>query len=152
MARDRNTPPIRYTRIELINPETGGKHYRWGADDELVKETVGWLIAGQAFVDEAAGMADFATVLNTELRAGRDVLTYGVPTIDMPEDGVPLVTKDNVTPGSIARSEDHFTWPDGPAILSADYDPRDGNAVLSRDELWRQVVTAVPGYADHDVL
>ncbi|GAA6158443.1 hypothetical protein NBRC116589_06170 [Ruegeria sp. HU-ET01832] len=152
MARNQNTPPLSYTRIELTKPETGGKHYRWGADNELDKETVGWLSAGRAFVDEATDMADFATVLNTELRAGRDVLTYGVPTIDMPDDGVPLVTKERLTTGTIARSEDHFAWPEGPAILAADYDPRPDHAALSRDDLWRQVVTAVPGYADHDVL
>ncbi|WP_371813454.1 hypothetical protein [Ruegeria sp. HKCCA5426] len=152
MARNRSTPPLSYTRIELTNPETVGKHYRWGADDELVKETVGWLNAGRAFVDQAINMADFATVLNTELRAGQDVLTYGVPTVDMPDDGVPLVTKGRVTPGTIARSEDYFAWPKGPAILAADYDPRSDHAALSRDELWRQVVTAAPGYADHDVL
>ncbi len=152
MACDPNTPPLRYTRIELTNPMAGGKHYRLGADDELLKETVGWLSAGRAFVDEATDMTDFATVLNTELRAGRDVLTYGIPTIDTPDDGVPLVTKERVTPGTIARSEDHFTWPEGPAILAADYDPRTDRTALSRDELWRQVVTAVPGYAEHDVL
>lgn len=143
--------PMRYTRIALQSPATGGKHYRRG-EGELVKETVGWISRGRAFVDEVADMTDFATVLNSELRAGVDVLTFGVPKGPAPEQGVPLVAKDKLAPGAIARSRDHFEWPDGPAIFAADYDPRDGHEALTRDELWGQVTAAAPGYADHDVL
>ncbi|WP_171233999.1 hypothetical protein [Ruegeria sp. HKCCA6837] len=147
-----NTLPLRYTRIELKNPETGGKHYYWDENGKLVKDTVGWIVSARAFVELATNLADFATVLNTKLSAGRDVLAYGIPKVEVPEDGVPLVTKDNLSDGTIARSEDHFTWPEGPAIFAADYDPRPDHAALTRDELWQQVVTVAPKYAEYDVL
>ncbi|AXI54984.1 hypothetical protein C1J05_11225 [Sulfitobacter sp. JL08] len=146
----RNNPPLTYTRIALENPRTGGKHYR-RRSGELVKETVGWIGEGRAFIDQATDLADFVSVLNTELRAGRDVLTYGVPLIDA-EEGVVLTTKNDFQGGEqVTRSEDHFRWPDGAGIFAMDYDPREGHAVLSRDAFWDQLKAVVPGIADHDV-
>jgi len=143
--------PITFTNIVLSKPHTGGKHYRL-RDGELHKETVGWISEGRAYVDQASDMQDFANLLNHELVPGLNVLTYGIPVADVGENGIALVAKAQARADAITRSESDFVWPDGPGILAADYDPREGHAVLTRDELWDQVKSVVPGYAEHDVV
>tara|TARA_R110002051_G_scaffold170789_1_gene241330 strand:- start:8340 stop:9683 length:1344 start_codon:yes stop_codon:yes gene_type:complete len=142
---------ITFTNILLDNPQTGGKHYDL-QDGELRKKTVGWISSGRAYVDSARDMRDFADLLNHELVPGRNVLTYGIPIVDVGKDGIALVTKVNARAGAITRSESDFEWPNGPGILAADYDPREGYAALTREELWAQVTDAVPGYAKQDVI
>lgn len=143
--------PITFTNILLSRPHSGGKHYhlRSGA---LCKTTVGWISEGRAYVDQAADMRDFADLLNHELVPGRNVLTYGIPVADVGEDGIALVSKAHPRAGAINRSESDFVWPTGPGVLAADYDPREGHAALTREELWGQVRSVVPGYAEHDVI
>lgn len=143
---------IKYTNIQLVDPKTGGKHYRRDADGTLHKETVGYLNEGRAYVDGVADMAEFAAVLNDKVIPGVDVMAYGLPIVPVDVDGVGVFSKARYREQGITRTESHFVWSDGPGIMAMDYDPREGHAVLSPDELWGQLCRVIPDLEEHDVV
>ncbi|SPF42631.1 conserved hypothetical protein [Syntrophobacter sp. SbD1] len=50
---------------------------------------------------------------------------------------------------TIARTREHFHWPDGPGILFLDYDPEDGKTPLTRVELHEALYSVWPALKLH---
>ena len=116
--------PIQLTIITARRPSRLSKRFRLGPNGELLRETGGALVAGTARRVEVADLTEFAAGLASLTPA--QALTYGVsahavanlvPKADLAREDLhsdlPL----------IARTREHFRWPEGPGILMLDHDP-----------------------------
>ena len=112
---------------------------------ELKKRTGGVLIQGHAKVFRIRCLEELKTVITT--LSPQQALIYGVPSGHI---SIKLMSsyewgKAGKPSDTIPRTKEHFEWPDGPGIMMLDYDPRDVELALSRDELVQVVYEAVPG-------
>ena len=118
----------------------------------LKKEGGGVLVSGYASVREIRNLSEFADLLTS---LGPDqALIYGRPEADE----IALTTQadwehrgkpDDVIP----RTNETFSWPEGPGILMMDYDPSDdGTEPLSPQELIDAIKSAAPGMSSAEML
>ncbi len=120
---------MRYTLIRATFPKVITKQYELESDGSLGKTVSGNLARGQATLETASDMTEFAQTL-AGLRPC-EALIYGVPQGGVEEAGIltkaafSMLTEEGRT-GKITRSSDHFAWPEGPGILMLDVDaPKD---------------------------
>lgn len=139
------------TRFTVNDPARLSKRFML-KDDELVKESGGELIDGEAERLKLSDFADFARLLTSLTPA--QALTYGIS----PYERAHVVVKGRLKAAAensqlpvIARSKDHMAWPEGTGVLLGDYDPLDGEQSLSSEQLRQLLYTICPAlrYAPH---
>lgn len=110
-------------------------------DGEPVKTSAGEMLEGLAARVPVAGPADLVRLL-AALQEGQ-ALVFGLP----PEVSCRVTTQQKLadSPGAIARTKEHFKWSDGSGWMMLDYDPQEGKAPLTREELLAALYRAAPG-------
>ena len=108
---------------------------------EPVKTSAGEMLEGLAACVPVAGPADFVRLLPA-LRENQ-ALVFGLP----PELSCRVTTRQKLvdSPGEIARTKEYFKWNDGSGWMMLDYDPQEGKAPLTREELLEALYSAAPG-------
>ncbi|BBP43532.1 hypothetical protein [Thiosulfativibrio zosterae] len=135
-----NNPSILTKKVELV-------------DDKIVKTPTAQLIHGRAEVKTFNNLSDFKAVL-VSLKS-HQALTYGIPINGVTDATVVTSSSYNKLAdktGYISRTNEHFGWPCGPAIMMLDYDPQDGAGALSKDYLIDLLRSNVPGVKAVDLL
>lgn len=131
------------TRFTASNPTRLSKRYML-KNGELVKESGGMLIEGEAERIHLPGLAEFAQLLTSLTPA--HALAYGING----HDHAHVVAKDRLeTVGGdrlpvIARTRDHMAWPEGGGVLLGDYDSPDDEESLTPEELLDLLYGACP--------
>lgn len=118
---------------------------------ELQKHVGGVLVSGRAEKRRVQSLKDFAELLQS--LGANQALIYGVPEAD----AIDLTTRDRWEAegrpeGIIPRTNETFSWPDGPGIMMLDYDPEPGLPSLSREDLVAAIRQAVPGLRNVEML
>lgn len=110
-------------------------------DGEPVKTSAGEMLEGLAACVPVASPADFVRLLPA--LGENQALVFGLP----PELSCRVITQQKLadSPGAIARTKEHFKWSDGPGWMMLDYDPQEGKAPLTREELLAAFYSAAPG-------
>nr|WP_180203843.1 hypothetical protein [Pseudomonas sp. SbOxS1]NYU03605.1 hypothetical protein [Pseudomonas sp. SbOxS1] len=136
------------TRFTAHNPTRLSKRFLLADNDELIKESGGVLIEGEAERLCLTGIAEFAQLL-TDLTPNR-ALSYGINDHDfarvVTKGKVEAAAKDSPLP-VIARDRKHMRWPEGAGILLGDYDPADDGDSLSPDALLSLLYSVCPAIA-----
>jgi hypothetical protein len=116
----------------------------------LKKTTQGELTKATYEVKAIATVPDLAALL-AEMRTDQALMA------SLPKDGstsgkivTKAAAKDN--PAALTRTKDCFGFPSSSGALVLDYDPPALGVALTRDELWRLVLTACPALAGAGVL
>lgn len=146
-----NTIPARLTVIEAEVPPRLTKVFSLAADGSLLKTPGGQLTRGQVEIRDIPSLATLGELIAS--LTGAQALCYGLP----PAGVTGVVTKkawiDAGCPAHLTpRTNDRFSWPDGPGVMMIDYDPPSDVSALCRDELVELVRSAVPGLADAALL
>ena len=134
-----NTPmsEIHFTRFTTRKPDRLSKRFDQ-VGNVLVKEGGGNMQDGIAERLNVSSIAQFADLLPT--LTPKQALAYGVNGHEQAR----VVTADHLDKARaqggdlpiIARTRDHFTWPDGPGLMMLDYDPApDGAPALDMNQL-----------------
>lgn len=122
------------------------KQYSLDDDGQLHKTTSATLVSGVAETRTVENLAEFVSDLDS--LGNEQASGYGI----CGRDRARVVRKcDRDQPGNsdaIARAKENFRWPDGPAILMLDYDPKPGAVVLSPEQLRSALLAAVPELAN----
>ncbi|MDP3586056.1 MAG: hypothetical protein Q8R61_13075 [Thiobacillus sp.] len=115
------------------------KQYFLDDDGQLGKTTKAQMVSGIVETRTAANLAEFVAGLDS--LSGQQAVGYGI----CGRDRARLVRQRDLSINSdaIARAKEYFRWPDGPAILMLDYDPRTGAAPLSPEQLRSALLVAV---------
>jgi hypothetical protein len=110
-------------------------------DGEPVKTSAGEMLEGLADRVSVAGPADFVRLLPALQES--QALVFGLP----PELSCRVTTQQKLadSPGAIARTKEHFKWSDGSGWMMLDYDPQEGKAPLTCEELLAALYRAAPG-------
>lgn len=139
---------IKVTVFTAHNPTRLSKRFEL-KNGELIKESGGMLIEGDAQRLTLSSITDFAELL-TGLGPNH-ALTYGINGHDrarvVTKGNVAAASKDNPLP-VIARDRDHMAWADGAGILLGDYDPPDDGESLSPEDLLSLLYTVFPALRD----
>lgn len=135
------------SKITSEKPRHLAKSFRLKAD-ELIKGTSAALRRGRIEVVQFDKFKDFTEVL--QALTPSNALLFGVP--ENPEAQLivtqRMLLENPVDKGAIARTNNHFVWPEGPGVMMMDYDPAPGSLPLSRGDLLKTLVDAVPELAD----
>ena len=138
--QDGGHPRIQCSCLTARRPSRLSKRFHLDAQEQLVKQGGGQLVAGEAQRLALGSLVELAALL-PQLTPGQ-ALAYGVPAHETAR----VVTHDALrrvheSAGSfgkatdgvpvIARDREHFQWPAGPGILMLDYDPPEGADPLS---------------------
>ena len=120
--------------ITAVKPGRLSKSFRLDDDGRLQKLPGGQLIKGEirrVSPADAKGLAALMQKLTPS-----QALVYGVTT----HDAAQVVTQSElqrVKPNGglpiVARTREHFKWPEGPSILMLDYDPPEGSEPLTAE-------------------
>jgi len=106
------------------------------ADGVLVRHSGGQMSRGSVetvAVDSPQGLADLLAGLKGTQALGFGIIKNGLTAAKIATQGMLAGQKD--TAGVIARTREHFGWPEGPAWMMIDYDPRPKTEPLSNDIL-----------------
>jgi len=130
------TPVIHFTRFTTRKPDRLSKRFDQ-VGNVLVKEGGGNMQDGIAERLTVSSIAQFADLLPS--LTPKQALSYGVNGHEQAR----VVTADHLDKARaqggdlpiIARTRDHFTWPDGPGILMLDYDPAPEGEALDMNQL-----------------
>lgn len=137
--------------ITAIKPARLSKGYELGANGDLLKSPGGNLVQGEIETRDLMKLADFAAILQTLTPA--QALVYGVPMNAAARVMTRKAFADAGKPaGATTRTNDAFTWPQGPGVLMLDYDPAATGDPLGRDGLVQAIRTAAPGLAGAGLL
>lgn len=138
---------LRLTQVTSRSPKRLSKHYELH-NGELIKEPGGKMSEGTCSVREIADMEEFAELLSG-LRTN-EALIYGVPkgmdTAKIVRSAAYEQLPEEKRVGIVARTTNHFEWPDGPGIFMLDYDPDDEIKALSKTELLSVLHEVVPEF------
>lgn len=139
---------ISVTLATSTDPARLSKAFWLDEQGALQKEQGGKMYAGSAEV-RRVDITDFPALLQSLTPA--QALIFGQP-LEKYGDAVELTTSNRFEQGkckrgAIPRTTDYFEWSSGPATLLLDYDPADGQAPLTRDELQSALEQAVPALA-----
>lgn len=137
------TASFALTRFTVHQPKRLSKRFCL-AGDELLKETGGNLVDGEAERVEIPGLGEFAELL-TGLTPDQ-ALAYGVNGHDHARvvTGATLEAAAGGALPVIARDQRHFSWPKGGGIFLGDYDPQDGETPLTREQLLERLYRVWP--------
>ncbi len=119
------------------------KQYSLDDGGQLRKTTCAMLVSGIVETKTAGNLAEFVADLDS--LSSQQAVGYGVCGHNRAR-----IVRQRDLPGyseAIARAKEYFRWPDGPAILMLDYDPRPGGAALLPDQLRNALLTAIPELA-----
>lgn len=133
---------MQITIITSERPAILSKQISRDADGALHKTSSAALMDGRADSVAVQNMTDLAAAL-----AGlgpNQAVAYGT----IGRASAPLVNakRQNEVPGSITRSDKHFTWANDAGVMYLDYDPQDGQQ-LDRDQLLGELFQVLPGLA-----
>lgn len=115
-------------------------------DGQPLKENAGHMNKGQAQPTGITSPGKLAELLQS--LQSNQAITFGVPHDGQPHAITTQAKLPNAAPGTIARSNDHFKWPDGAGWLMLDHDPAPGCDPLARDELLAALRDACPALVD----
>lgn len=117
----------------------------------LIKEAGGNMSRGRAERVEVASLAELGELVAS--LGPNQALGYGIADLPLCEVVARWEWEKLGRPADpIARTKDHFTWPDGPAILMLDYDPADPLGTFSGDDLINLLRAAVPALSQVELL
>jgi putative DNA primase/helicase len=137
---------IAFTRYTARRPEHLSKKFRL-RNGQLMKENGGKLIDGIAERIKVPDLREFAAVQQS--LDHRQALGYGVNGHDrarvVPRAAV--ATTEDALP-VIARDHESIHWPEGAGIFLGDYDPRDGEEPLDREQLLDLLYAQWPALRD----
>ncbi|MFT5967167.1 MAG: hypothetical protein ACI9ND_001080 [Yoonia sp.] len=126
---------MQVTHITSEKPTRITKHFEI-VGEELVKKPGGAMRAGVCTVRDLPTINTFVDLLSG--LKGDEALVYGVPKGCSAAKIVTRSVYDATPPekrtGMIARTNDHFEWPAGPAVFMIDIDPEEGQVAPSMDE------------------
>lgn len=130
------------TIFTSFKPTILSKRFSLRNDGTLAKETSAYMYAGEAVKVTADRFRDLSNIY--DFLAQNQAVSYGVHPDLL---NARIVRKNDLAenPGAIARSDDHFKWPASSGVFMTDYDPGEGSAPLSRDELLGALFSAAPG-------
>ena len=139
------------TLITSENPDILGKYYALTRSGRLEKEIFGFLTSGTAEVGGVSDLTEFADLLGQI--GDNQALTYGIPQTSP----IALTTqaeweRKGKPDDEIPRTNETFSWFEGPGIMMIDNDPEDEDAVLDPNALIQILKSAVPGLADVEML
>lgn len=140
---------LKFTRFSAIKPPRLSKRFSL-AGNTLIKESGGNLTEGIAerLTLDLPGFAALLPALKPN-----QALSYGINGHDrarvIPKAALALGAGDLPI---IARTREHFTWPDGVGLLMLDYDAPPNNPALGMDELRTALMAACPALADTPAL
>lgn len=119
------------------------KQYLMSDDGEIRKTTSAKLYSGTVETVPVSNLIEFIDSLS---RLGsQQAAGYGV----CGRDKAKIVCKDDLPrQDAIARTNNHFHWPDGPAIWMLDYDPKPDGITLTPEQLHSALLAAVPELAN----
>jgi hypothetical protein len=148
-ASENHAPEIRLTRITAQRPARLSKSFQM-VGNVLTKKSGGDMVDGVAERLTVNTVAEFAALLPT--LTPKQAISYAVNGHDVAR----VVTADYLDKARaqggdlpiIARTRDHFAWPDGPGILMVDYDAPEPGAPLDKAELRAALTAACPALAD----
>ncbi len=115
----------------------------WLKDGKLTKSTRAFLKRGRADRIKVDGLEGLTELLASLTH--KQALAYGITT----KKSVSLVTKDEQAayPGSLARTNENFSWPAGPAILMLDHDAEHVEGIYTPETLRAVLLKAEPELA-----
>ncbi len=119
------------------------KQYSLDDDGQLRKKTRALLVSGAVETRTAENLAKFIADLDT--LSSQQAVGFGVCGRDRAR--VVRQSDLSVNSNAVARTKEYFRWPDGPAILMLDYDPRPDEAALSPEQLRNALLAAIPELA-----
>ena len=144
-----STSKLTLTRFTATNPSRLSKAFSLKAG-KLIKQPGGNLIDGRADRIET-DLAGFAALLET--LGPQHALSYGVTQADSAR----VVTRDQYDRMAahcetedediVARTREHFAWPNTPGMMMVDYDPPATGPALTREALLAALADAAPGLA-----
>ncbi len=128
-----------FTVVDSVKPNQLMKKYEL-CNGQLKKSTSSNLFEGFAKLKFINSFEEFADVLQS-LKTNQ-ALCYGV----LPKNEGRLTTRNQLAsavPDTFARTNDHFSRPDGAGVLMLDYDPKD-DSVLRKGELYNILYETIP--------
>jgi putative DNA primase/helicase len=140
---------LRFTIITSEIPDRLTKRYDLAHDGSLIKSPAGNLTRGAFRRATATGLEDLARQLDA-LHPNQAV-TWGLPDDESGEVVARGISDDH--PGAITRTDDWFTFPDGPGVMMLDHDGTEGNLPpLTAEALYTLLIVACPALADAPML
>lgn len=148
--RDCKSSDTQFTIVASCNPKTLTKSFELD-DGQLMKTGGGVLVAGSAEIQSVDTLEQFSEII--EGLGPENALIYGVPE----QSPVQLMTKAEwdvrgKPAGHVPRTKENFSWPKGSGICMIDYDPIEGEAALSKEQLIAVLHRAVPDLQNTDKL
>lgn len=128
------------TFFTSLQPKNLGKVFSL-QEGNLHKEVAGNMIEGTYEVKTFDSPDSLASLLQT-VGTNQAISTSKPRTVEAT--GRVLVEAKAKAAGTLARTQKDFLLSPGPGILTLDYDPSKGSAVLSREELWAKLLQLVP--------
>ncbi len=122
-------------------------------NDQIVSEPGGHMVLGMVKVIMIACLLGLAEVIHGLNK--NQALCYGIPkgSSDGFEAAIKAEKMLTEYDDAIARSNHYFEYNhDGPGVIMLDYDPKDGEEPLSKDELVNKIRSAVPELQDVKML
>lgn len=135
--------PIKFCRVDSIQPKVLTKHYEKAPDGTLKKSTVAHLTKGELTPVAVSDLREFGAFV-AGLKPNQALL-YGVPVAWR---ATKLVTQRmlsaNPDSDAIARTNRHLQWSADPGICMLDYDAPKNGPALDREKLLEELHEAVP--------
>ncbi len=134
--------PASVSIITATNPARLSKAFSLTPDGALRKQGGGVLIRGNVQRVDVTGPEQLAEIIRRLTPA--QALCFGVPSHD-----AEIVPQADLAknPGAIARTREHFQWPDGGGLMLLDYDPPADGEALDFTSLLVSLTTAMPEVA-----
>lgn len=140
---------MKHAKLSIItasNPKRLSKGFSLGSGGDLLKSPGGQLIQGSVEIRTLENLEDLAGILKSLTPA--QALVYGVPINTASKIMTRKAFANAGNPeGATTRTNDAFSWPQGPGVLMLDYDPKAGTEALDRDRLVQEIRAAAPGMA-----
>jgi len=124
-----------------------GKLMKLDKEGVLIKNGTTHLYSGRAETKRAEDIEEFSGDLDS--LTCKECISSGVTKLDKAR----IVTKSKLatlknSKGYIARSKEHFAYPEGNGIMMCDYDPPEGGQSLEKDELLEALYEIAPVIKD----
>jgi hypothetical protein len=141
---------VKFCRLTSTKPKHVTKKYSLSGT-ELVKATSADVLAGHFEIYTARSAAEFAEQLKQLSHDQCHI--YGVPPRDAELVTVQHWHKLGCPDDPLPRTQDLFTWPDGPGVMLLDRDaPKDGSRGTSKKQLLRLLLEACPQVNSSDLV
>lgn len=133
-----------------VTPDHFGKVIGKDKAGGITSRPAGEMVRGTVERLELDGPAAFVELLKNTQK--NQAISTSVPSNGITAAQV-VTKKDRVNnPDAISRSKDCFEYPDGPGIITLDYDPPKGGAVMSREALFTLLCDIIPAVKQSPVV